>query len=75
MRFINYSFLFAGVVLLGVGFISQDLFRGYHRHKINDWDNDLPIEIKNKAWNIFMPFLVTAVLSIAAGAILCIFIK
>lgn len=74
-KFINYSFLFAGVVLFGIGFIWQDLYRGYTRHKINDWDNELPKEIKDKAWGIFMPFLLTGVISIIVGAIMCIFIK
>lgn len=75
MTFINYSFLFAGVVLFGIGFIWQDLYRGYIRHKINDWDNELPQEFKDKAWNIFMPFLLSGIISIIVGAIMCIFVK
>lgn len=74
-RFICYGFLFAGVVLFGVGFIWQDLFRGWQRHKIKDWDNELPQEIKDKAWSIFMPFFTSGIISLLAGAIMCIFIK
>lgn len=74
-RYICYGFLFGGVVLVGVGFIWQDLFRGWSRHKINDWDNKLPDEILNKAWSIFMPFLVGGIISLLCGAIMCIFIK
>lgn len=74
-RYIDCSFLFAGVILVGVGFIWQDLFRGWTRHKMNDWDNELPQEIKDKAWGIFMPFFTTGILSIIIGGILCIFIK
>lgn len=74
-KYINYSFLFAGVVLFGVGFIWQDLYRGWVRHKTNEWSEELPQDIKNKAWAIFMPFFTTGIISVLVGAILCIFIK
>ena len=74
-RYIAYVFLFAGVVLIGVGFIIQDVYRGITRHKINDWDNPLEEKYLNKAWAIFMPMFVAGILSIIAGGILVIVFK
>lgn len=74
-QYIAYTFLFAGVVLIGVGFIIQDLYRGYVRHKIQDWDNPLEEKYLNRAWSIFCPMLVAGVLSIIAGGVLVIVFK
>lgn len=74
-NYIAYTYLFGGVVLLGVGFIWQDLFRGLQRKKLNNWDTNLPQEIVDKAWRIFAPFFMSAILSVLTGAILCIVFK
>ncbi len=74
-QYISYTFLFSGVVLIGVGFIIQDLYRGFIRHKLNQWDGPLDEEYINKAWSIFCPMLVAGVLSIIAGGVLVIVFK
>lgn len=52
----------AGVYVLA-GFISGDVIVISFRHKAKDWNNDLPIEVKQKAWNIRMPFYIAAALT------------
>ena len=74
-QYIAYTFLFAGVVLVGLGFIIQDLYRGWVRHKLNQWDGPLDEKYVNKAWMIFCPMLVSGVLSVIAGGVLVIVFK
>ena len=64
-----YFMIFGGIFFVGVGFIAQDLYRGWKRHKLNDWDNPLPQEIVNKAWDIFFSFLTSGFLTFLAGLI------
>ena len=74
-QYIAYTFLFAGVVLVGTGFIIQDLYRGWQRHKLNQWDGPLDKQYVDKAWMIFCPMLIAGVLSIIAGGVLVIVFK
>lgn len=69
---LKYSFffmIFGGVTFVLVGFIIQDLFRGWNRHKLHDWDNPLPDEIVNKAWAIYFPLFSSGLLTFLAGLI------
>lgn len=61
--------IFGGILLVGIGFIIQDLYRGWNRHKLHDWDNPLPENIVDRAWNIFYPFLTSGLLSFFVGLI------
>lgn len=74
-QYISYVFLFAGVVVFGVGFIIQDLYRARIRHKTKNWNN--PLEEKNleTAWAIFAPLLLAGLSSILIGGISSIFLK
>lgn len=74
-QYISYTYLFSGVVLVGIGFIVQDLYRGYVRHKLNQWDGSLDDQYLDKAWSIFCPFLVSGILSVIVGAVLVIVFK
>ena len=49
----------AGVYILA-GFISGDVVIISWRQKNKNWNDDLPPEIKQKAWNIRMPFYISA---------------
>ena len=67
-----YSFffmIFGGIILAGGGFIIQDLYRGWNRHKLHNWDNPLPENIIDKAWNVFFPFLTSGLFCFAVGLI------
>lgn len=57
LKYTWFLLIFGGVFCLLVGFIIQDLYRGWNRHKLKDWDNPLPEKIVNKAWSIFYPIL------------------
>ena len=52
----------AGTYVLA-GFISGDVIVISWRRKNNDWNNDLPPEVKQKAWNLRMPFYIAAALT------------
>lgn len=69
LRYTFFFMIFGGIIFVGVGFITQDLYRGWKRHKLNDWDNPLPDEIVNKAWSIFYPLLISGLLTFIAGLI------
>ena len=75
VKYICYFMMFGGVVFLGGGFIAQDLYRGYVRHKINDWDNKLEDKYINKAWSIFFPFFSSGLVTFLVGLIFYLFIK
>lgn len=69
---IKYSWflmIFGGITFVMGGFIAQDLYRGWNRKKLHDWDNPLPDEIHNKAWMIFYPFLCSGLVSFFVGLI------
>lgn len=70
INFVFYAILFGGVVLLGIGFIWQDIYRGLTRKKINDWDNKLDQKYLDKAWSIFMPFFLSGCLCILVGLVM-----
>lgn len=70
LNFVYYAILFGGVVLLGIGFVWQDVYRGLTRKKIGDWDNKLDQKYINNAWAIFMPFFLSGCMCIAAGLIM-----
>lgn len=74
-QFISYVFLFSGIVIFGIGFIIQDIYRARIRHKTKNWNN--PLEDKNleTAWAIFCPALLGGLTSLLIGAILSIFLK
>ena len=69
LRFTFFFMIFGGILFIGAGFISQDLYRGWNRHKLNDWDNPLPDEIVDKAWAIFFPLLTSGLTTFLAGLI------
>ncbi len=75
LRYTFFFMMFGGVVFIGIGFISQDLYRGWKRHKLHDWDNPLPEEVINKAWSIFYPLLTSGLLTFLAGLIAYLFTK
>ena len=66
---IRNVYLFSAVVLFGIGFIIQDLFRARHRHKTKNWADPLPEQILDTAWAIFVPFIVSAFFSLILGVI------
>lgn len=74
VEFISYTFLFSGVVVFGVGFIIQDVYRARTRHKTKNWNDNLPEENLNTAWAIFCPMMVAGLLAILIGAITSIFL-
>lgn len=74
-NYVCYFLIFGGIVFVLGGFIAQDLYRGWKRHKLNDWDNKLPEEIINKAWSIYFPFFTSGLLSFAIGLIAYLIIK
>ena len=71
-EWLSYVLVFIGIVYILLGFIIQDVYRARIRHKINDWDNDLPDEYLNKAWMIFLPFLLAGALSFINGLLFLI---
>lgn len=75
VTYISYVFLFSGVVIFGVGFIIQDIYRARIRHKTKNWNNPLEEENLNTAWSIFAPAILGGVLSLLIGAICSIFLK
>ena len=66
-QFISYMFFFCGVVIFGVCFIAQDLYRASIRHKTKNWSDKLPDQYLLVAWRIFLPGIVCASLCILAG--------
>lgn len=69
---LKYSFflmMFGGVTFCLVGFIIQDLYRGWQRKKLNDWKNPLPDEVVNKAWMIYFPLFYSGLASFLVGLI------
>lgn len=72
--YIYNVFLFAGVVVFGLGFIVQDLYRARIRHKTKNWNNPLDEQNLNTAWAIFAPALLSGLSSILIGAICSIFL-
>ena len=68
-----YLYIFIGIVVLGLGFIIQDLYRAGVRHKTKNWNNPLEEKDLNTAWSIFCPALLGGGTAIIAGAILSIF--
>lgn len=68
-EYIFYVFLFAGCVILLVGFVIQDLYRARCRHKTKNWNNPLPEEVVEKAWKIMCPALLAGLTCVAAGII------
>lgn len=71
-EWVSYIFFFAGVVYSLVGFIIQDVYRARIRQLTNNWDYDLPDENLNKAWMIFLPFLLAGLLSFVTGLLFLI---
>ena len=67
--------IFIGIVVLGVGFIIQDLFRASVRHKTKNWNNPLDQKSLNTAWAIFCPTLIGGATAILAGGIISIFFR
>lgn len=73
--FIGYTMMFGGVVLVGGGFIVQDVYRAVIRKRINDWDNKLDKKYIDKAWAIYFPMFFGGSLSILAGFIFYLFVR
>lgn len=62
--------IFIGIVIFGVGFIIQDLYRASVRHKTKNWNNPLDEKTLQNAWAIFCPTLLGGGTSILVGIIL-----
>ena len=67
--YISYVCLFSAVVYVGGGFIAQDIFRAVQRKKTNNWDFPLEQKYIDKAWMIFLPFLLAAAVLLLSGLI------
>ncbi|MCR5333224.1 MAG: hypothetical protein K6E11_04330 [Bacilli bacterium] len=67
--------IFIGIVIFGLGFIIQDLFRASVRHKTKNWNNPLDEKSLNTAWAIFCPTLLGGLSSVLAGGIISIFFR
>ena len=65
--------IFIGIVVFGLGFIIQDLYRAGIRHKTKNWNNPLDEQHLNFAWAIFCPTLLGGLTAVLAGGILSIF--
>ncbi len=74
-QYISYVYLFSGVVLFGVGFIIQDLYRGRIRQKTKNWNNPLEEKYLVVAWKIFSPAFLSGITSILSGLISYIFLR
>lgn len=68
-NYIFYTYMFAGIVVFGVGFIIQDIYRARIRHKTKNWNNPLPDTNIETAWKIFCPLFLSGLTSIAVGLI------
>ncbi len=67
-EYLTYIYLFAAVVIFGVTFIVQDLYRARIRHKTKNWVDKLPEQNLATAWTIFYPgILCSGTLLIAGG--------
>lgn len=73
--YISYSYLLSGVVIVGVGFIVQDIFRALKRKETKNWEGPLEEKHINKAWLIFGPCLLSGLTCILLGLILYPFIR
>lgn len=63
----------SGVLLILIGFVSQDILRARVRHKTKNWDGKLDDVTIFKAWKIFAPFLLSGALLLIIGSILSLF--
>ena len=68
--FVAYTILLSGVIYIGGGYIAQDIYRGVIRKKTNKWDFPLEDVYLNKGWSIYMPLLLSGVISLIVGFIL-----
>lgn len=73
--FISYTFMFSGIVIFGVGFVIQDIYRARIRHKTKNWNNPLEPVNNNTAWAIFSPAFIGGIASLIIGAIVYLFVK
>lgn len=73
--YISYVALLSGVIYAGVGFIVQDIYRGFARKKTKNWDYPLEDCYIEKAWAIYMPLLLAAVICVLSGLISYLFLK
>ena len=67
--YISYVSLFSAVIYVGGGFIAQDIYRAFQRKKTKNWDYPLEQKYIDKAWLIFLPFLLAAVVLLISGLI------
>ena len=73
--YISYISLFSAVVYAGGGFIAQDIYRAIQRKKTNNWDFPLEDIYIEKAWSIYMPFLLAGLVLLISGLISFIFLN
>lgn len=73
--YISYILMFSAVIYAGGGFIAQDIYRGVIRKKTNNWDFPLEDEYIEKAWRIYLPFLLAGIICLIAGLISYLFLK
>ena len=64
---VSYVFFFSAVVIFGLCFIAQDLYRASIRHKTKNWADKLPEQNLMVAWRIFLPGILAGVLCAIAG--------
>lgn len=69
LQYIFYVFMFSGIVVFGVGFIIQDVYRAKIRHKTKNWNNPLPDTNIETAWKIFCPLFLGGLSSLVVGLI------
>lgn len=66
---VSYVFFFAAVVIFGVLFIVQDIYRATIRHRTKNWADKLPEQNLVVAWRILLPGMVASVLCILGGLV------
>lgn len=69
------TYMFAGIVVFGVGFIIQDIYRAKIRHKTKNWNNPLPDTNIETAWKIFCPLFLSGLISVFVGIVFSIVLK
>ena len=73
--FISYVSLFSAVVYIGGGFIVQDIYRALKRKETKNWDFPLEDKYIEKAWTIYLPFILAGAVLLLGGLISYLFLK
>ena len=73
--YISYVCLFAAVVYIGGGFITQDIYRAFKRKESKNWDYPLDDKYIEMAWRIYLPFILAGAVLLISGLISYLFLK